>query len=329
MRRQLLILLLFFTTFISAQSDAVMDNTGPKSFQYGFAVKANFELFVFRNYRITIAGGAAKPISLLHQKSNVYLYPAAHLEVQVYNHGLGSPLKYKKKPLYLDFISSLTLNLGTKMRSLEDMQRVVAPLYYFSDFSGNPLQNMFHWSVGVGTNYIIGNDELKEPQQLGFANLNLGRTVQISYYNDGGPIASDFRIGDSFDRYYTGGVNIAYHYGKKINSSTYIPHLMELTFHKFTGYTRYAYELSNHIGLNYISYKDPNSFYYNQNRWRFSYTNLDSGFGGTISLYNVKGKLDIQNFLHDRMNASFHPSVINKTLYAIGVNYQLNKFWSK
>ncbi len=289
------------------------------SVQFGFAVKASFEIQKFNNFRLSLAAGVGKRIKALP-----YFYPAFHSEMQLYTGGIGTPLKYQRKAIYLDFVNSLTLNLGFNHRSQDDFSKIVAPLYYFSDLSANPLQNVYHFSLGIGTNYIISNDPLKEAQQVGFVNLNIDRTGQISYYNDGGPPIVWLFTGDGFDRYYTGGICFALHhrlFGE--------PTLFELSFHKFTGYIRYAYEFASHLDINYISYKNPQAFYYNQNRWRLSYHSFRQGLGLAASIYNVKGNNDLQNWIHDSLGAAFHPSVFTKPTFALGFNYQYAKYFSK
>lgn len=319
----IMVLLMFLVPFeLFSQYDAndIMSSASP-SIQYGFSFKINVELQRFTHFRLALGAGIGKKIENVN-----FVYPSFHSELQIYNGGIGSPLKYKKKRFYVDFVNSLTLNFGLDYRTVGErrLREKFTPLYYFTNFSANPLQNPYYSSLSIGSNYIITNDPLKEAQLVGLFNFNIARTVQVSYLNDGGPIMKELHIGDRFDRYLTGGLYISYHGNLRSDLD-----LVELSFYKFTGYIRYAFELASHLNIDYISYRDSRAYFYNQNRYRLNISSQKRGLGISASIYNVKGNWDIQNLLHEALNAAYHPPIKVDPSWGVGVHYNYAKFYSE
>ncbi len=318
-----LILLIYAEKTFSQINTEKLDLLKDDSYQYGFAIKTSIELQKISNFRISIAGGISTKL-----EGFTNLSPSLHTEIQIYNKGIGSSLQ-RKKGLYFDFIISPMVTFGSdeNIDSIDFHNRHV-PLYYFSDLSANPLQNNYSWSFSIGSNYVfpfLKPKRLKRDkrnQKVGFINLMFDRTIQVSYYNDGGPIISDLKIGDEYDRYYSGGIVISYHgnLNEEINQA-------ELSFHKYTGWVSAAYTAAKHLNIDYIPYIDSSAFYYNQSRLKISVSNIKRGIGGEIFIYNWK-PIDLQDFLHLINDYPFHPSS-NQVLIGGGANYKYVNLYSK
>jgi hypothetical protein len=99
--------------------------------------------------------------------------------------------------------------------------------------------------------------------------------------------------------------------------------LIELSYHKFTGYQEYAFDVGEHLQIDFVNYFDTKQFKYNQQRWRLNLTNLDNGFGGSVSVYN-SNLLDLQDFLHFTTNVPYHPDYDDKYRWMFGGRYEYN-----
>jgi len=235
------------------------------------------------------------------------VHPSLNVEVQLYNGGIGSrrpgDTTNRKPKLTLDCIVALTVTTGLKNLFIEGKEQIAAdrniPLYYFADFSYPSLQNPYNSSLSFGTNLVFTNDPKKEKQRLGFINIHVDR-FQISYYNDGawGPT----ELGDGADRYFTGGGVISYH-GKSYTELN----LVEVSFHKFTGYTQNAFELSNKLDLSFVSYRQPEQKYYNKSLWTVNLANPVKGYGINLCQYNNVSN-DAQHLIHWSVFNAYHTS---------------------
>ena len=289
----------------AAQSKRVYSNN-ELSFQYGFSIKASVE--------IALNKSSQKPIFRLcadfGMGSNLLtraLYFSMNGELQLYNGGLGSKRREgsKRPNLTVDLINAFTLTTGFNNYLTSDSFAVIAntnrnmPLYYFSNFTVPALQNPYDYSISAGTNFILSSDKNKSDQRVGFLNLHLYR-IQVSYYNDGGAPFDETYLGDSRDRFYTGGALLSY----QGNSQKGI-NLVELCYNKFTGYTKNAFEVSNNLDLAFVNYNKPEEKYYNKSLWSLTIANPEKGFGININRYNYTN-WDIQHLIHFSIFNSYH-----------------------
>lgn len=245
------------------------------------------------------------------------IYPAFNTEIRIYNGGLGSAKSSFPHPkISVDIITALTLTVGhnNRLNLSKGASRVNdnIPLYYFSNFVFPSLRNPFDYSFSLGTNLILTPaDSDKSWQRVGFLNIHL-KDFQFSHYNDGTPFNK--LLADKKDRYYTGGAIISYQlkYEGTIN-------LIELAFHKFTGYSKNAFEMANKLDFSYVDYKEPKQQYYNRSLWMLKVANLDSGLGFSIENYN-KVKWDVQHAIHTANIDAYHISPY-KRFWAVSPSY--------
>lgn len=305
------------------------------SLQTGFSIKASVELGF--NNKKTKPGEPfkigftedPKPIIRISTNAGVgssfatdWLYPTFNLEVDLYNGGLGSSSTKNvfKSFKDLDIVAALSVTAGTKNKLVTSQQAALLqrniPLYYFSDMVYPALQNPFSFSSTIGTNIIFTPvNKKKKNQRVGFFNLHFNR-VQVSYFNDGGAPMSDLYLGDREDKNYTGGVTFSYH-GPTQNAIS----LVEITYQKFTGYTKNAFEISNHMLLNFMTYHKREQSRYNKSLISLSAGNPTRGWQGKISSYNSV-KYDLQHAIHWGLYNTFH-MVPYKPAIAISGGYFL------
>lgn len=274
--------------------------------QHGFSLKAQLEFSTVKNtqaphIRLALAGGIGS--SFIDNN----IYPTINGELQLYNNGLGSSKPGKIKPglkgINLDFVTALTLTAGVKDFLQQNRLHLFinrnVPLYYFADFGLPALKNPFAYSFSIGTNFIFNTDGDKKFQRTGFVNFHFNR-FQISYSNDGGVPFSNIYLGDRKDRYYTGSVLFSYH-GKPYTAVN----LVELSYHKFTGYTQNSFEASNQFDFAYVNYKKEERRFYNKSMFTLNVANPVKGYAVNYKLYN-KTKCDVQHLIHWSIFNSYH-----------------------
>jgi hypothetical protein len=272
--------------------------------------------FNFRNnpnFRLSISGGAG------YQWDDANLFPTVHTGVMLFNKGpVGSQLERPWYQMQLHFFCSALATVQLDKRDFTLTERYV-PFYHFSDFAANPLQNPYKTSVTLGSVWAFMPDGAH--QRIGLFNLNIMGRGQITYYNDGG--VGLRIIGDKHDRYYTGGLLLSYH-GNEYTELN----LIEVSYHKFTGYTPYAFDVGDHLQIDYLLYADKTQFAFNQQRWKVNISNYRTGFGGNMSFYNFNG-LDVQDFLHFTTNVPYHPDYYRGWRVMWGGRYENNQLFLK
>lgn len=154
------------------------------------------------------------------------------------------------------------------------------------------LLNPYKGSLSIGTNLILALDGDKEPwQQVGYINLHAWY-FQLGYYNDGGGMQKAF-LGDGEDRYYTGGGFIAVTLPENnvVNTVT-------ASYHKFTGYTLDAFDITNSLNIANVYYKKVKQQYYNRSYWNFSVGSARYGLSAFYQFNNPLNRRDFQNLIH-------------------------------
>ncbi|WP_452224417.1 hypothetical protein [Lacinutrix chionoecetis] len=296
MKKIVLILIVFGLQIGSAQSGTIDD----LRLGFGVMLSAEVQNGYHLKFRASATGGIGHYLAI--NNNGFGALPTAHLGVMVYNRGiLGSNLSEDyKNCVFLDFFTNATVNVGGKhINAVNRIEERLVPLYHFADFTANPLQNTFKHSVGIGSNLILNPDKNRSTQLVGFFNFNIARTVQISYYNDGGPVLNVF--GDKKDRYYTGGVVLSTHFKTK----AYV-NQVELSFHKFTGWQPFAFDASDKLQLDHIPYKNKEVFGFNQQQWKLAARSFAHSYSAYLTAYDVN-VWDVQDILHFSRDNPYHP----------------------
>ena len=306
-------LLLFFSLEMIAQYHSTFSNK-QSGLQYGASLKASVDLATKHNsaFRICLNGGIGS------EWISPHIYPSLNMELQLYHGGLGSRWKPGRglKWVTLDYITAFTITAGAKnnfTKSVAALQKRNNPLYYFADFTYPALQNPYNYSLSLGTNIIFSSDCKRERQRVGFFNMNFNH-FQVSYFNDGGLGMADLYLGDRRDRYYTGGFVFSY----RAYPSSFI-NLAEVSFKKFTGYNKNAFEVANLLNLAFIPYADSAQNDFNKSLWTVTIANTTKGYGFNYKNYNSKS-IDVQHLIHRFLYNSFH-TVPYKKHASVGIDY--------
>ncbi|NNM23995.1 MAG: hypothetical protein HKO54_10630 [Flavobacteriaceae bacterium] len=303
-------MLMVWFCVVAAQAQIETRNSGVDGLQWGVAGKVQVE-FNFRNnpnFRLSLSGGIGYDIDAIN------FFPAIHSGVMLFNKGpIGSYLERPWHQPQFHFFLNTSGTIAFDKGLIPFAERYV-PFYHFSDFTANPLHNPYKTSTSYGAIWVFMPRGMR--QRIGFFNLNVVGRTQITYYNDGGPVLK--WVGDKRDRYYTGGVLFSYH-GNRYTEFN----LIELSYHKFTGYTPYAFDVGDKLQIDYVLYADKQQFAFNQQRWKIGISNYHTGFGGNFSLYNVNS-LDVQDLLHFSTQVPYHPDYYNGWRWMLGGKYEYN-----
>lgn len=299
--------------------------------QYGFSLKCSIE-FGFghgnpngkpytpkSSLRVSASGGVSSNFIINE------LHPSLNVDLMLYCGGLGSRLPGDDAQTFnLDVVTAFTLTAGIKnlYRPGNEgaLQYRLVPLYYFTNFTTPSLQNPYDYSLSLGTDWIVSTDPQRSHQRVGFLNLNF-HTVQISYYNDGGTVMADLNLGDRRDRYYTGGGVISYH-----GRSYEVVNLVEISFDKFTGFTKNTFETSNALDLAFVNYHEKRQGAYNKSLYTINVANVEQGWCAFVKSYNWSA-LDAQHGIHRSLFNSFH-IVPYESFVAVGGQYFYNHLQS-
>lgn len=297
------LIIIIFALLITETSLSQTDfQTSTSKFQYGIGAKLSIDIgFRFNkswlpyrlfapSYKLSLTAAVG------YEETSIDAYPAIHSGILIFNkNSIGAN---QSEPAHIPqfhwFINS-TLSKSLDNGTFDTFDKLV-PFYHFTEFTSNPLQNPYNTSLSFGVN-IIGVQN--GWQRVGFFSTNIMRTVQFSYYNDGGPILG--WPGDNRDRYYTGGGQLTYH-GKRQDDID----LIEISYHKFTGYHESAFDVADKLQIDILNPKDLNQMSYNQQRWKINMSSAKRGWGGNAAIFNLN-RIDFQDMLHFRTDVPYHP----------------------
>lgn len=309
-----IVILVLGTSEANTQTENTLDDLRLGA---GVSLVGEYQVKHGLKFRISATAGIAQYVPIANHDFGVL--PAAHIGVLFYNKGmLGSNLNTNYyRTAFFDFFANATLTAGYHNEIVIDrIEKRFVPLHHFSDFTANPLQNTFDYSVSLGSNWLMNPDKNRASQTIGFFNLNVAGYVQLAYYNDGGPILSF--LGDKEDRYYTGGMLLSVHLDKY-----YHVNALELSFHKFTGWQQYAVDAADKLQLDHIPYKNGDAFGFNQQQWTARMRSFRQGYNAYVTVYDINA-IDIQDFIHDSTDFPYHPDYYYSWRFALGGGSEFN-----
>ncbi len=289
------VLIVLLAAALAAQGQKPHVGSASPRCQYGAAVKGLVDI-VDRKLHFSLAVGAGAGYLVLPNAA----FLSAHLDVVIYNNGLGSPKPGLQKPaLETDVIGALTLTGGGPYRFSNkrfDADSYI-PLYYFSNLNRHSLQNPFLYSASLGSDFVFSSTRKIRIQRIGFLNVNL-HGFDLSYYNDGTPF--DKNLGDGHDRYYTGGGIVSYHASMK-----HTVNVFEVAYFKFTGYHKNAFEIANALDQSYINYHDQDQQKYNKSLFSLGIGSSNGHWMAGLNIYNDT-KTDYQHKIHNLIFNGYH-----------------------
>lgn len=232
------------------------------------------------------------------------LTPMADIKFSLFHRHLGSSvLKKYRAPLYSNISLSYGLLVSQDFRNSENPGMVPV----FTNVYQNNFNTGMEYNLGLGSTHswqiALGKDSLSRPvlhQKIG--NFMLGvQDFYMTYYNDGGPILHYF--GDGEDRYWTGGLTVGY-----LHRVPDDIHQFEVSFDKFTGFSKNAFEATGLLQVDNVLYKEIEQFSYNTGRLGIKYLNHKMGLGISGNVWNLP--VDLQDYIHrDISNNPYHHKI--------------------
>lgn len=288
--------------------------------QYGFSVKASLVLGKFSSNfpsgRFAINTGIGKEFKIGNITS---IFPTWNIEAQIYYRGFGAG-NSRNNRFNIDLTYAFTnhfalLSHKDILQKTSYLQENNSPAYFFHNFTNPCLQNPFKYSMALGVNFITFSNRNKISQRVGFFNFKFDK-FQGSYFNDGGK-GLDL-IGDGKDRYYTGGVLFSY----ALPSYTKI-NQFDLSYLKFTGFDRNAFETANTLGLSYVFYNNIEQSEFNTFKWSISANLLKNTSLLNLDFNNYE-ILDLQHWIHNFIYNSYHYVPYSKNV-SMGISWLNNR----
>ncbi|MFK8037915.1 MAG: hypothetical protein AB8B74_06465 [Crocinitomicaceae bacterium] len=237
------------------------------------------------------------------------------IQIEAFRGGVGSSLLGGNRSKFVwDLRNILQINSGLVSNN-SPMGRPLTKLLGTSEYS---IRDPYDYSIGIGTVFINGLNHERN-QQLGFLSLGVLQ-VSACYANDG-PFFHKIGLGDGYDRWWTGAGYLGVYFKNDYGFITDI----SIQYNRYTGWQPNLYEMSNMLGLDYISYRDGKEQFFNQGAWIISF-----GVRNTLridyKIYEAK-KLDIQNLLHVGNKYTFHPNSLRRR-FTLGGGLMLNGYQS-
>jgi len=313
MKKVILLALMLLPGALSAQT-AVASLTSSNRLQYGVSLKASLLIDSRKQhpnpyFRIGADAGVASTFV------RDCIYPAVNLEIQLYNGGLGT--RSADGHLFgpdFELLPAFTLTAGWNDRSGQYADRLI-PLYYFSNYARPALRNPYAHSVSIGTVISIVTDTAKKTQRIGFLDFNIAGGFQFSYYNDGSAPFKQLYLGDAYDRYQTGGGLLSYSGPQATFLNT-----VELAYHKYTGFSKSAFEAANKLYLAFNDYHEPWQREFNRSQYDLTLANPFRGYGLQLQWYNSV-RADLQHDIHTAVLDAYHLVPYSPPYLTFGFTY--------
>ncbi len=277
---------------------------------FGFGARLTVDFVAVESLaqlRLSLVGAAG--MGVVPSGNSHALFPNYHIELDVYRGGLGSSLAPSERSRY-NFELRQTLMLTAALDN-GPAQAVRRPVVQFISSAGHPLADPYKTSLSLGTVFINGLNHHRH-QRVGILGMAF-EGLNITYYNDGPPF-DKLKLGDRYDRWWTGGLLIGWYDYRNANPLPAI----ELKFEKFTGWEPKAYEVSKFFQLDYIPYRHFSQNFFNQGRWQLNLTS-NSGVGFNVTRFD-KDAWDLQHFIHLNLDMTRHPPTL-KERWSIGASY--------
>ncbi|MEZ4949957.1 MAG: hypothetical protein R2879_04115 [Saprospiraceae bacterium] len=294
-KNKLIGVLLAFSIFISGALPA-------QDVQLGHAL--NLSISFPQKFRFNISYNLNAQTSFRINKS-LGFSPIADLKVSVFKNHLGSSVT-KTFSTWLN--GNIAVSYGGVFSGKERNSDSFLPI--FTTNYANALNNRYCWNFGFTTSYIfhLGIVDKEVPtQKLGNFLASVG-DLYLVYYNDGGPVLKFF--GDGEDRYWTGGIGIGYTHWDNGQR-----HQFEISFDKFTGFNKHAFEATGLLFIDNVIYKSLEQISYTTGKLSFKYLNHQNGVGVSMNVWNLP--FDLQDLLHRNVsNNPYHHKIENQYIDA-------------
>ena len=289
------ILLFFFININVLGQNTVYDAASDTKAVFG--VSARVVLDIGLNNKSSFRFGVSTGFGYSIYSSNL---TSVNLEYSYLWSGLGT---YNDENCSYIVISPIvTQSFNSKRQELREDNYRYQSLYYFTDLIPPALQNPYLNSSSIGLNFVrFYNQRIYSKwQRIGHIGFKFN-TFHIAYNNDGGPVLN--LIADGEDRYFTGIGIVNVHLNDKL-----VVNKFNISFYKFTGYSKMSFEISDELLYSSVDYDNPNQNFFNKGFWEFGVGNSEYG-SVFLRINNPKNTKEVQNFIHYHMGFGYHQNL--------------------
>ena len=267
-------------------------------FNYCFGSEANMN--------ISISYAAYRNVDVSKHFSIMPSYQSA---INIYYNGIGNN-KFKSK-VTIDWNNSfaLTAGLDESVYGDNNTKKINKNGFYYLNQSYTrsvniiPIESIA--SLTFATNFILNHKNRN--QQYGCILIQPLPFFRVQYCNDGGPGISKLRLGDKYDRWWTGGGFAEF--GNDLDSlNGFEFSKVRISYERFTWDNSKAYTASSILGLPTIPLAKDGKLDYFSNSGKYTF---DVFVGhGIFSFAGVNKIKDGQDIIHERVGAAKHPTLL-------------------
>jgi hypothetical protein len=249
-------------------------------------------------YNLNISYGI--PVNSIESHAIV---PFVDLKFSVNRNHLGSSVLHKLDKGIDGNISCTTGGYYASNKIEVDEDYNYIPIFSPSMISA--FSSTYRTNIGAGSTFLYQFSTYGKKrtaiQSIGNVFVSIDN-FYFNYYNDGGPVLGWF--GDKNDRYWTGGLTAGYIFDRE--------HQFEISFEKYTGFIKDAFEATNLLFVDNVVY-DSDQFRRNSGRLAFNYTNNKLDAGISANIWNFK--FDLQDWIHRNITNNPYHYKLEKTYF--------------
>lgn len=234
---------------------------------------------------------------------------AAQSHIEFYRGGLGTSLLNSEKfKINIELRNSIVGLFGWEANNTP----VSKPLFVNVGSDASSLHDPLDYSFSLGTIFINGLNHSRH-QRIGSLSFSINQ-FSFHYYNDGPPFDL-LMLGDTYDRYWTGGGQLGFYFN---NDDTFLTSFL-MRYDNYTGYQLNLYEVGSMLNIDQLPYLSKEQQMFNQARFQYKFGIKNSIFiNGSVFEPIVT---DIQNYIHYHISISpFHARPLGRRL-TFGLEY--------
>ena len=237
----------------------------------------------------------------------------AQSHIEFYRGGLGTSLLNSEKfKINIEMRNSIVALFGWESGNNPSGK----PLFVNVGSDASALYDPLDYSFSLGTMFINGINHSRH-QRIGTLSLSANQFA-FHYYNDGPPFDL-LMLGDTYDRYWTGGGQLGAYFNN--NSSVLTSFLMR--YDNYTGYQLNLYEVGSMLNIDQLPYLSKEQQMFNQARFQYKF-GLNNSIYFNVAVFEPI-VTDIQNYIHYHISVSpFHARPLGRRMtYGVEYDYDL------
>ena len=309
-RKTLLLLFWMISTLISLGQGANLKHAFGLAVHFSYATSERASINFSLNYAA---------YTLMNPIGSIDFLPSYQGSLNIYYNGIGS--NYIDNNFNIDFHHSLAVTGGWRKPGHSELS--ARGFYYIKQSylkSAEIIPYSSNASFTIASNFILNNHNRN--QYYGSFTLQPIPYMRVQYYNDGGSFISHLKLGDTWDRWWTGGGFVEF--GNDFNGTAKqaFPKI-RLSYNRFTWENEKLFKFFSLLGLPLIplSEEKKDKVFFNSGQYslRVSWRNEDF----ILKANNIFP--DGQDYIHRLLKSSKHNTYGSK-YWALGINKNIRLY---